>query len=144
MLVGSRGSDAIDHAVWEYAVLRQPVPKNRIPQFGECRQHFLGNLTVALDVVAGHQRERWKPAGTPPIKSFQKIPKRTAGFVRVSEIILNVRVLFVQISGRLINIVSAFRNRKRNDPGLGGCHLFNYLLGMIRALSPSKLRSTSV
>ncbi len=133
MLIGCCGSNAIDHAVWKCALLNQPVPKNGIPQLGERRQHLLGNFTVALDVVARHQRERRKPPCTPAIEGLQEISKRTAGFMRVSEIILNVRILLVQISGRLINIVSAFRNRKRNNPGLGGCHLFNYLLGIVRA-----------
>src|SRR5580692_1956911 len=108
MLIRSRGSDAIDHAVWKYAVLSQPIPENGIPQLGERRQHLLGDLAVALDVVAGHQRERRKSAGTPSIESLQEISKRTAGFMWVSEIVLNVRVLFVQIPGRLINIVSTF------------------------------------
>src|SRR5882757_4756998 len=156
MLVCRRGSDAIDHAIWKYAVLSQPVPKNGISQLGEGRQHLLGNFTVALDVVARHQRERRKPPCTPAIEGLQEISKRTAGFMRVSEIILNVRMLLVQIPGRLVDIVSTFRNRKRNNPGLGdaicsitfcGSSVANRKLTiepMIRALSPSKLRSTSV
>ncbi len=75
MLVCRRGSDAIDHAIWKYAVLSQPVPKNGISQLGEGRQHLLGNLTVALDVVAGHQRDEWKPADATAIESLQQISK---------------------------------------------------------------------
>src|SRR6202011_1340371 len=96
MLIGSRGSDAIDHAVWKYAVLSQPVPENGIPQLGERRQHLFGDLTVALDVVAGHQRERRNSACTPSIESLQEISKRTAGFMGVSEIILNVGMPIIQ------------------------------------------------
>src|SRR5260221_13313186 len=85
-----------------------------------------------MDVVARHQRERWKPPCTPAIEGLQEISKRTAGFMWMSEIILNVRMLRVQIPGRLVDIVSTFRNRKRNNPGLGGCHLFNHLLRIVR------------
>jgi hypothetical protein len=36
---------------------------------------FFGNFTVALDVVAGHQREWRKPAYTSSIESLQEISK---------------------------------------------------------------------
>ena len=75
MLVCGGGSDAIDHAVWKDAVLGQPVPENGISQLGKSRQHLFGDLTVALNVVAGHQSDRRQPANAPAIESLQEISK---------------------------------------------------------------------
>jgi hypothetical protein len=115
MLVGGRGSDAIDHAVWEQAFLRHPIPEHRIPQLGKSDQHFLGYFTVALNVVAGHESEGRKPAYAPAIESLQEVPKRTGRFMRMSEIILKVRMLSIQLASCRLDVVSTFGNRQRND-----------------------------
>src|SRR4029077_6844869 len=65
MLVCRGRSDEIHHAIWEYDVFSQPVPENRISQLGKSRQHFFGNLTVALNIVAGHQGDRRESADAP-------------------------------------------------------------------------------
>src|SRR5262249_58287368 len=73
MLVGCCRSDAIDHAVRKWAFLSHPIAQNGIPQLGKSHQHLFGNLAIALNVVAGHQREGRKPAFTPTIESLKEI-----------------------------------------------------------------------
>src|SRR4029077_10021930 len=53
--------------------------------------------------------------------------------MRMGEIILNVRVLSIQLAGCRIDVVSTFRNRQRNDASCRRCHLLDHFLRIIRS-----------
>src|SRR5215469_11710175 len=124
--------NAVDHAVGEYAGLAQPVPETWISQLGEGSEHLPGNFAVALDVVTRHQREGGEAASPPAIESLQEMSKRAAGFVGMRQIVLNVWVTCVQFPGRLIYIITPFRDRERNNAGFGRRQLLDDLLRIVR------------
>ena len=53
--------------------------------------------------------------------------------MRMVEIILNIRVLSIQLAGCRIDVVSTFRNRQRNDASCWRCHLLDHFLRIIRS-----------
>ena len=60
--VGGHRGDAVDHGVGEAHLALDPVAEFRVPQPGEGGEHPPGQVAVALQVVAGHDRERRQAA----------------------------------------------------------------------------------
>ena len=99
----------------------------------KARSIFFYDISIALQIVTGHHRERRNSAGSALIERFEKVPEGADRFAGVSEIMLNIGMLGIKFTGSLVHIVSSFGDRQAYDAAIGRSHFFNDLLSIARS-----------
>ena len=113
--IGRRGRDPVDHAVRESAVLRDPSRQLLVPALGEGEEHPACDVAIALQVVAGHDREGGEAALAAAIEGLREVAERPARRMRVLEVVPDVRVGRVELPGALVHVVSTLGDGERDD-----------------------------
>src|SRR5205807_5137361 len=110
------GSYAVDHRVGEVHVLLEESTEVSAAQSGECREAVPSRITVALDVVARHDRERSRPALPAAVQGRgDETEGRRRSRSRL-EVMHDVGVGLVEPPADRVEVVPALGDRERNDP----------------------------
>ena len=120
--VGGDRGDAVDHGVGKAGLVLDPVAEVRVPQPGERGEHPLAQVTVALQVVTRHDRERGLAALPAAPQCLGDQAERGPRHRARLEIAQHVRVGHVELAGDVAEVVAALGDRQRHDPGRGRRH----------------------
>ena len=125
VLVGGRRGDPVDHAVREQHVVLHPVAEAFIApgvpaEPGEGGEDLLGDVAVALDVVAGHDRERRQAPVPTPHQGLGDQPEGGARHGARDEIGCDGGVVGVELTGDLVEVVPAFGDGQARRCGWPG------------------------
>ncbi|MCY1228875.1 hypothetical protein D9M72_412190 [compost metagenome] len=125
------GGDAVHHAVGKGDVLLHPGAQLRVLELCEGGEHGAGNVAVALDVVAGHYRERREPACPTPGQRFGDESEGGPGCGTGLVVVDDVGVGGVEVARDVVEVVAALGDCQRNNPdGVGG-HLLDHCFGIV-------------
>jgi hypothetical protein len=94
-----------------------------LAQPGERGEHPLGQLPVALQVVAGHDRERRHTVLAAAAQRLGDQAERGPGRRARFEVGAHVRAGQVEVAGGVVDVVAALGNGQRHDPDVLGRHL---------------------
>ena len=130
-LVGRLGRDAVDHAVGEADVAGHPVGQLRIAQPGERRERALAHVAVALDVVAGQDREGGQAPVAAASQRLGHDPEDGAGHGARAQVGRHGRIAGVEFAGDGVQVVAAFGDGERDDAGGRRGHLLDDGFGII-------------
>ena len=129
--VGRHRRDAVDHAVREADVAGHPVGQRRIAQPGERGERALAHVPVALDVVAGQHAE----GGNAPVAAARQRlghqPENGARQRSRAQVSHDRRIGGIELTGDGVEVVAAFCDGERHDPGRRRGHLLDRGLGVI-------------
>lgn len=120
VLVGGLRVDAVNHGVGERDVLLHPGRQLRIDGLGEAQEHLRGDVTVALDVVAAHHRERGDAlllAGDDGGGDEAEEGDETGEVVLLDGLDVggDLRVIELEIAGDVVEVVATFGDSQGND-----------------------------
>ena len=115
--IGRLGCDAIHHAVRKRDVGFDPRRQSFILQTREGNKRGARDLAVALQVVAGHDRERRQARGSPPREPGAHVAKDGLWRRRVFEIRADGRILRVEDARFVVDVVAAFGDGQADDAG---------------------------
>lgn len=110
----SRGN-AIDHAVREGRVFLDPLGQFRIAGLCIAEEGLAGDIAIMAQVIAGHDRKRLATGIPATAQGFHDITENGGRLFRILKIGLYCRILQIERTGRLVDVVAAFRDRHGND-----------------------------
>ena len=120
-LVRRHRRNAVDHRVGERHVLGDPGGEVGVFAPGEAQDRGPRHMPVALDVVAGHHRERWRACLPTPRQPGGDVPENARRQVRARlQIVQRERVARVELAGGVVDAVAALGDRQRHDARLPG------------------------
>jgi hypothetical protein len=100
------GSDPVDHRVGEPGVFGHPVGQPGVRAFGVRGEGCSRHVSVALDVVARHDRERWQSTLAPTVQRVCDQPEHA-------------------VWTRPLDVVAALGDGQRDDVGAWRGHQFD-------------------
>jgi hypothetical protein len=114
------GGDPVDHAVGEGDVLLHPLPELGVLEAGEGDDHLLRHVAVAGQVVARHHGEGLG-AGVPATPrglddEAEHAPRHTPVSEVRRQVRLQDRVVRVELTRHLVDVVAALGHGERHDP----------------------------
>ena len=123
---GSLGGDTVNHSVGEVTVGVDPVRELVVlAQTGERKQHVAGDRTVALHVVARHDGKRLQTLLEAALHRVVEETECSLRSVTRVQVVLDIRVLALQLVGVFIIEVAALGDGQGHDVGIGVGHLGN-------------------
>ncbi len=123
--------DPVHHAVGEGHFLLHPCTETGIPQGGERGEGPSSNVAVALQVVAGEDREGGQSARP---AAGQRLDDQSEGRAEDgvrSQVGSDVLRAVCEDTGHRVGVVSPLGDGQGHDPGIGVCHLLHDGLGVV-------------
>src|SRR5450759_3988923 len=116
--VGVRGNrrDAVDHGVGVADLAAHPVAELGVAQRGKGSEAPACHLAVALDVVAGHHRERSQAPLPATDQSLGDQAERRSRHRPRRQVVHDVRGSGGELAGDGVDVVAAFGDGQRDDP----------------------------
>ena len=134
--VGRRGDrrDAVDHGVRECDVGFDPLAERLVLAHRVGGEHLVRNFAVGLDVVGTHDGERRDTAITAAAQCLdgQAEDGRRRGIA--GEVGGDRRVVVVEVTSDVMEVIAALGDRQRHDARRGGSHQLDDALGIVRCV----------
>lgn len=122
----------VDHGVGEADVGLDPAREVGILQAGVRGEDRVRDVAVALDVVAGHDREGGDAAGATASQRFRDQPEERARRDAGLQVVLDIRVGVVEGARGLVEVVAALGDREAHDARAGRGHPLDDRLRIVR------------
>ena len=122
---GCLGRDPVDHAVGEPDVAGHPVGQLAIAQAGERGERALADVAVALDVVAGQDAEGGDAPLAAASQRFGHEPENGTRYGSGAQVGRDRLVRRIEFTGDGVEVVAAFGDGERHDPGRRRGHLLD-------------------
>ena len=110
-----RGYDAVNHGAREGGMGFNPCRQQRVARLGQAKHRHFRHVAILADVIAGHHRKGLKPLLTAQAQRFDDITYGGFRRLRVGEVVLNQRVVEIELAAGRIGAVAFFSDRQGDD-----------------------------
>ncbi|MNS54072.1 hypothetical protein D3C72_868520 [compost metagenome] len=123
--------DAVDHGVGETDVGVDPVAQWAVVQGGEGQQGLAGDGAIVRQVIAGHQGEGRCAGGAAPGQCGTEQAEHGRWRIGVREVMPDLRQVRHELTGAVVDAVTAFGDGQRDDADLGAGQFVDQRPGVV-------------
>ena len=125
--------DPVHHGIGETHFAFDPVRKLGILFVGESQQHLARHVAVVLDVVARLNGEGREPGGAAFFERSGQITEHHLRAGGIFQVVLHIGIVELELTRGGVEVVAAFGDGQRNDPGVRTGHLVDDGVGIVAA-----------